>query len=238
VLLALIALAGVCILVPSFKLDDRITQGVLWGVASGLTFALLALVNRKYVQEYSGITIALYQDAFAALALLPFAFAYPPSLGAREWLLLVILGVLFTAVAHALFIAGLHGIRARTASMIACLEPVYGAALAALLLREIPSVHTAAGGLVILGWRSTPRSPPAPRRQGARAIRRRTRRSPGAGHTVPRAKESPRCNAETRALLFHPAVEGGSLTTSLLWQSGNVTRFPRYKFLKDNGFRR
>jgi drug/metabolite transporter (DMT)-like permease len=151
VLLALIALAGVCILVPSFKLDDRITQGVLWGVASGLTFALLALVNRKYVQEYSGITIALYQDAFAALALLPFAFAYPPSLGAREWLLLVILGVLFTAVAHALFIAGLHGIRARTASMIACLEPVYGAALAALLLREIPSVHTAAGGLVILG---------------------------------------------------------------------------------------
>jgi drug/metabolite transporter (DMT)-like permease len=34
--------------------------------------------------------------------------------------------------------------------VIACLEPVYGIALAYFLLHEIPSVHTLAGGAVIL----------------------------------------------------------------------------------------
>lgn len=36
-------------------------------------------------------------------------------------------------------------------SLVTCLEPVYGIVLAALLLSEIPSVRTLAGGVVILG---------------------------------------------------------------------------------------
>jgi drug/metabolite transporter (DMT)-like permease len=150
-ILAALALAGVVILIPSFEAGDRVTQGVLWGVASGLTFALLSLLNRHYVRQQSGITIALYQDAFATLALLPFVLPRWPALGARDVLLLVVLGVLCTAVAHSLFITGLRGVRARTASMIACLEPVYGTALAALLLREVPSTRTTVGGLLVLG---------------------------------------------------------------------------------------
>jgi drug/metabolite transporter (DMT)-like permease len=151
VALAVLALAGVAILIPKFEAGDRVTQGVLWGVASGLTFALLSLLNRHYVRRQSGITIALYQDAFAAVALLPFVLPRWPALGARDVLLLVVLGVLCTAVAHSLFIGGLRGVRARTASMIACLEPVYGTALAALLLGEVPSARTVVGGLVVLG---------------------------------------------------------------------------------------
>jgi drug/metabolite transporter (DMT)-like permease len=54
-------------------------------------------------------------------------------------------------VAHALFIAGLRGVRARTASLIACLEPVYGIVFAAILLGETPSLRTIAGGLAVLG---------------------------------------------------------------------------------------
>jgi drug/metabolite transporter (DMT)-like permease len=148
--LALLALAGVAILIPSFEPGDQTTQGVLWGVASGLTFALLSLLNRKYVRHHASITVALYQDAFAAVALLPFVVLRWPALTPRDVLLLAVLGVLCTAVAHALFIASLRGITARTASMIACLEPVYGTVLAALLLREIPPGRTVAGGLLVL----------------------------------------------------------------------------------------
>jgi drug/metabolite transporter (DMT)-like permease len=149
-LLALLALAGVVILIPSFELGDHTTQGVLWGVASGLTFALLSLLNRKVVRHHASITVALYQDAFAALALLPLVLLRWPALTPRDVLLLGVLGVLCTAVAHALFIASLRGITARTASMIACLEPVYGTGLAALLLMEGPTDRTLAGGLLIL----------------------------------------------------------------------------------------
>lgn len=152
VVLAAAATVGVAILAPSLELHDKATQGVLWGITSGLTFALLSLLNRKYVRRHSSITIALYQDVFAALVLLPLAVLFRPvAVTIGDVLLLAVLGVLCTAVAHSLFIASLHGVRTRTASMIACLEPVYGAALAAFILGDIPTARTVLGGAVVLG---------------------------------------------------------------------------------------
>jgi len=151
VVLASLALAGVAILTRRFELRDRATQGVLWGVASGLTFALLSVLNRRFVRHHSGMTIALYQDLFAAAALLPFVVADWPALTLRDVQLLFVLGVLCTAVAHSLFIAGMHGISARTASMIACLEPAYGVLFAILFFHEIPPPRTVLGGILILG---------------------------------------------------------------------------------------
>jgi drug/metabolite transporter (DMT)-like permease len=151
VLLALIALGGVIILVPAFDLNDRTTQGACWGVASGLTFALLSLLNRRFVRRHSAITVALYQDAFAALALLPFAVYSWPIFQLQDVLLLLTLGVLCTAIAHSLFIDGLRSISTRSASMIASAEPVYGILFAALFLSEVPAIRTIIGGAIILG---------------------------------------------------------------------------------------
>lgn len=148
---AAFALAGVAILSPRFELNDRVTQGVLWGIASGLTFALLSLLNRRFVRRHPSMTIALYQDLFAAAALLPFALADWQACTVRDLFFLIVLGVLCTAVAHSLFIAGMHGISARTASTIACLEPVYGTLLAIIFLGDVPPLRTVLGGILILG---------------------------------------------------------------------------------------
>jgi drug/metabolite transporter (DMT)-like permease len=147
---AAFALVGVAILCPRFELNDRAMQGVLWGIASGFTFALLSLLNRRFVRQHSSLTIALYQDLFAAVALLPFALADWPEFTWKDMLLLAVLGVLCTAVAHSLFIAGMRDISARTASTIACLEPVYGTLLAILFLGEITSQRTILGGAIVL----------------------------------------------------------------------------------------
>jgi drug/metabolite transporter (DMT)-like permease len=64
--------------------------------------------------------------------------------------LLVFLGVICTALSHALFIRGLRFVRAQLASVIACLEPVYGIAFAFFLLHEVPSTATFAGGALIV----------------------------------------------------------------------------------------
>jgi drug/metabolite transporter (DMT)-like permease len=93
---------------PGFDLRDRTSQGVLWGVASGLTFALLSLLNRKYVRQHSSITIALYQDAFAAVVLLPYVLLDWPSLEVSDLLWLLFLGVVCTAFSHSLFIGGMR----------------------------------------------------------------------------------------------------------------------------------
>jgi len=100
------------------------------------------------------IDIAFWQNFFAALILLPFAAGDSGALGnigARAIALLLILGLVCTALAHTLFISALSRLSAHTASIVAALEPVYGIALAALLLGEIPGPRIVMGGTLIVG---------------------------------------------------------------------------------------
>ena len=151
VLLALLTLAGAALVVPSFALANNVTQGVLWGLLAAGSFAVLALFNRHYVQRYPSLLVSFWQQGAAALVLLPSLFLYAEPVGVIDLLLLALLGVVFTALAHTLFIGGLRGVKAQTASLIASLEPVYGIIFAALLLGEVPSPRTLLGGAIILG---------------------------------------------------------------------------------------
>ncbi len=151
VVLALVTFTGVVLVVPAFNLDNATTQGALWGTTSGLTFALLSIMNRKYARAYSSLVVAFYQDAAAALFLIPFLFLPAPVMTLPDMLWLALLGIVFTGVAHSLFIRGLAHVKAQTASIIASLEPVYGILAAALLLGESPAMRELAGGVVILG---------------------------------------------------------------------------------------
>ncbi len=156
-----IVCAGLVLVVPEFDLAAGGTRGVLWGVVSGFSFAILALLNRARVRVLAPMNLAFYQNAVAALVLLPFVLGDWPALDARDIGLLLILGLACTALAHALFIASLHQLRAQLASLSAALEPVYGIAFAWLLLAEVPDTRTLAGGLLILAgtvWASRVRA--------------------------------------------------------------------------------
>jgi drug/metabolite transporter (DMT)-like permease len=150
-----LALAGLCLfgvflIVPRFVLADQVYQGVLWGLLSGLTFALLAVFNRRLAQRHSSLAIALLEDLTAAVVLMPVLFFVQAPSALRDWLLLAALGVVCTAGSHTLFIKGMREVKAQTASLISSLEPVYGIVLAFWLLGEKPSLRTLAGGLIIL----------------------------------------------------------------------------------------
>jgi len=147
--------AGVCVLgifliIPKFDLNDAIFQGVLWGIAAGLTFSILTIFNRKLSKEYSSLVIAFYQDFFATLFLIPFFFILRPTLDLKNIILLCILGIFCTAGSHTLFIKGMKYIRAQTAAIISSLEPVYGIVIAFFFLHEIPTFRTVLGGIIIL----------------------------------------------------------------------------------------
>jgi drug/metabolite transporter (DMT)-like permease len=147
--LAGLCLGGAFLIVPRFSLADSVYQGVVWGLFSGFSFALLTIFNRRLAQLYSSLAIAFFEDFAAAIFLLPFLFFQPSSLTARDMLLLAFLGIVCTAGSHTLFIKGLRRVRAQTASIISTLEPVYGIVLAYLMLGEAPSSRTLGGGLVI-----------------------------------------------------------------------------------------
>ena len=150
ILFSLICLVGVFLIVPRFSTEDTSFIGVLWGLLSGFTFAVLAVYNRKLTQSHSSLTLAFYQDFFATLFLLPFFLILKPVIAGIDLLLLILLGTVCTAVSHSLFINGMKHIKAQTASLINALEPVYGILFAYIFLHEIPSLRTLIGGCIIL----------------------------------------------------------------------------------------
>jgi drug/metabolite transporter (DMT)-like permease len=150
ILIALIVFAGLVMIIPEYKLSNNITLGVIWGTLSGLLFALLSVLNRKFVQKHSAITIAFYQNGFACLCTLPFMFLINASVLFHDIFYLLLLGIFCTALSHTLFIQSMTRLKAQLASIIASLEPVYGIVLAILLLGEFPNLRTLLGGMVIL----------------------------------------------------------------------------------------
>jgi drug/metabolite transporter (DMT)-like permease len=150
---ALLILVGIYLLVPSFSLQNSTTLGIIWGVLSGAAFALLSVTNRWLGRTYSSLMISLYQDGIAAIVLVPtFLFLSPGAFWTpRELLILVLLGVICTALAHTLFIASMRTITAQSASLLASLEPVWGILFGVLLLGAIPTVSTLIGGAIIIG---------------------------------------------------------------------------------------
>ncbi|HVE50401.1 MAG TPA: EamA family transporter [Casimicrobiaceae bacterium] len=144
---------GLGVLVPSFDIGDATLQGLALGVVSGFTFALLAVRSRRYAATHAPALVALYQNAFAACALFPLVLvADVMQVPSRDDIaLIIVLGVVCTALAHTLFIASLTRLSAHTASVVAALEPVYGIVLAAFLLGEQPTLRTLIGAALIVG---------------------------------------------------------------------------------------
>ncbi|MCZ6556368.1 MAG: DMT family transporter [SAR324 cluster bacterium] len=149
-LASMLSLAGVALLIARWELGDSTLQGASWGVVAGSSFAVLSLINRELRREHDAAELAFIQDGLAAMLLLPLLPLFWEQPAPRDLALLAVLGVVFTALAHGLYIQALRGVRVRMATLVSTMEHVYGVALAALLLGEIPSPRTIAGGVLIL----------------------------------------------------------------------------------------
>lgn len=153
IVLVLISLTGLYFVVPIINWQESKSEilGLLWGLGSAFSFALLAVANRSLSRRYSAWQISLHQDFWATIFLLPSLFFVEYHLSIGDLTLLFLLGTIFTALAHSLYIASLKDIEATTASLVITLEPVYGVLAAWFLFAERPSLRTIFGGILILG---------------------------------------------------------------------------------------
>lgn len=142
--------AGLLLVTPHFDLASESTVGLLYGILSGLMFALLSLLNRAVTRGVDPVQAALWQNGTILLCLLPFTWMSLPAVPALDWLWLALLGVFCTGLAHSLFVASLKVLKARTTSVIFALEPVYGIAFAWWLFNEQPTLRMLIGGALII----------------------------------------------------------------------------------------
>lgn len=145
-----LVIAGMALMIEQYDLSNDMTQGVVYGLLAAATAALFTVLNKQILPDYSAMSIAFYNLAIAGVATLPFAWSGVGVVTWYEWLLLILLALLCTAGSHALFLRGMRYVEAHYATIVGCLEPIYGTLFAALFLFEYPALRTLAGGSLIL----------------------------------------------------------------------------------------
>lgn len=146
---AIVVFIGIYLIVPEGSLNNQVTLGVAIGVFSALLYALRNLLHRQYFSHYSGAKAMAWQISVVCLCLLPLDKSALQQASGSTWMLLLLLGTVFTALPHALIASSLAHLRAKTFALIACMQPFYGVILAIILLGESPSWQTLIGGILV-----------------------------------------------------------------------------------------
>lgn len=150
ILSAIVLLLGVFITVPKFSIENHVTVGILWGIVSSLSYAILSLANRYLSSNYPTRTICLYEQGVTAIALLPFLFLVETNSSPQNLLVIAAIGFVCTAFAHTLYVSAQKKVYAQTAGIISSMETVYGVIYAFIFLGEIPTNREIVGGVIIL----------------------------------------------------------------------------------------
>lgn len=150
VLLGIIALVGIYFLAPEFNLESNLTKGVLSGLLSSVFYALRNIMMKQKIAQYSGSMLMFYQLVIVSLVLWPVLFIFEVQPTSEDWMALITLALLTTAVGHTLFVMSFKNFSISTASIMSSVQPVYGVLFGLFLLHEIPSENTLIGGFLIL----------------------------------------------------------------------------------------
>jgi DME family drug/metabolite transporter len=132
--------------------DDAVRAlGVVFALLAAITYALIIVLIKRWAADVHPMTFVAWQEATAALALSPaLAVASWSALDGRQVAYLLLLGVVLTAVTGVIYVTALRWVPATTAGILAYMEPVSAAVLAAIVLGQALTAPVILGGLAIV----------------------------------------------------------------------------------------
>jgi len=141
-------------------LGSLVTQRFFWGnlilVGGALSISIYTILLKRYVIRYGGFVPTFLSMLAGAAALFVVALVVlgrTPFRGVQgsQWLTLLYIGVVGTALVYPLFNLALKAAGVIRAVGFKLLIPVFGIALSCLLLGERPGVLTYVGAAVVIG---------------------------------------------------------------------------------------
>ena len=128
--------------------------GIVLGVGAAVFYASVILLNKK-LSPIGAYDKTLCQLGAASIVVAPYillsggiGFAEMSALG---WVMLIVVGIVHTGIAYALYFGGIRDVNAQTAAILSYLDPVLSIILSALILRERLDVFSILGAVLILG---------------------------------------------------------------------------------------
>jgi len=150
------AVAGTALLVVGPRGLDQVTGhfglGALLALGAGVSYAVYAVAAKGLLARVTPLAVAAITFALAAVFLAPALLAEeaPARALAAGWPLFLYLGVGPTAVAYALFTAGLTRVPATAAGIVSLLEPLTATTLGLVVFGERLGAVGTAGALLLL----------------------------------------------------------------------------------------
>jgi drug/metabolite transporter, DME family len=142
---------------------------LLTGLLSGLTYGLYAIFGRPLAGHLSPAVILSYALAFGSVLLIVAALPTLDTLAglpAGSYALLLMLSVVHTALAFALYTVGIRHLGAGRAAIVATAEPVVAGILGVTLLNEELTALKVLGALLVLAGAALAQAKPRKARLG------------------------------------------------------------------------
>jgi len=126
--------------------------GVIYGLLSGLCYAVFILISKKIRKDYSSYILASYTYSFTLVFLAIIVSLTIHSIYIREEAipLILLIGFINTAFAVTIYFHGLGLIEAQKAVILTYLEPLSAAFFGVLFLGQTPTIQLAIGGILII----------------------------------------------------------------------------------------
>ena len=157
VLCVIVALIGMVFV--SGVLDGGISdiselKGILFGLGAAALYATVVMMNQKLgkVPTYDK---TIMQLGAAAVVLLPYILLVEDLssvvLTPLIVIMLLIVGIVHTGIAYALYFGSMNGLKAQTVALFSYIDPIVAIILSALLLKEPMTIYSWVGAVLVLG---------------------------------------------------------------------------------------
>lgn len=142
-----------------FKFESNYTAGIIFGLSAAVASSFFSIINSNFAQKKDAKVIGFYElsGAFFWITLYRLLdgslLSERFSLGLSDWIYLLILGTVCTALAYIAGVSVMRTLSAFRVALISNLEPVYGIILAFIFFghKETMSPGFYVGSALILG---------------------------------------------------------------------------------------
>lgn len=153
-LIAIVGMVFVSGVTESGGLNISDFKGVLFGLGAAVLYSAVVLTNKKVpgIDAYEKTIIQLFS---ASIILVPYLLVFEDftaiKLDALAIVMLIVVGLLHTGVAYAMYFGSMDGLQAQSIAIFSYLDPIFAVLLSALFLRETMTVFGIIGAVLIIG---------------------------------------------------------------------------------------
>ena len=154
VIVALIGMVFVSGVLDGGGSDVSEMKGILFGLGAAALYATVIMMNQK-LREVPTYDKTIMQLGAAAVVLIPYIL-FVEDLSAVVLtplivFMLIIVGVVHTGIAYALYFGSMNGLKAQTVALFSYIDPIVAIILSAMFLKEPMTIYSAIGAVLVLG---------------------------------------------------------------------------------------